>query len=100
MTPEQVKMLDDRMLVKVLEENDYSQGGIYTGWKWDEGTLRGEVLSVGPGLTTDAGTFIPMTVQVGDVVVFEPLTGVNVRMAPEIRHRMMRETEILGILEP
>ena len=91
-----LRPLHDRVIVKRLEDEKKSAGGIIIPDSAAEKPSKGEVLSVGPGKTTDEGKLIPMTVKAGDVVLFGKYSGSEVKVdGQEIV--VMREDDIMGV---
>jgi len=87
--------IHDRVLVKRLPEDDTSPGGIYIPAAAKERPTRARVVAVGPGRRED-GVVIPLTVAVGDVVLFGKYSGSEVKIDGE-DHLIMREDDILAI---
>ena len=94
---EKFKPLGDRVLVKRLEGQDKTAGGIYIPEAAKEKAQIGEVLAVGPGAKTDKeGNLIKPAVKVGDKVYFGKYAGTEVLGHDKL---VIREEEILGIVE-
>lgn len=91
---EKIRPLADRVLVKRVEQEEKTQGGIYIPDTAKEKSQRGEVLAVGPGRLAE-GKFIPVSVSVGDTVVFGKYAGTD---AGE-NHLILREDDIFGVVE-
>ena len=91
-----LRPLHDRVIVKRLEENKKSAGGIIIPDSATEKPSKGEVLAVGPGKTTDEGKLIPMGVKAGDVVLFGKYSGSEVKVDGE-EIVVMREDDIMGV---
>ncbi len=89
--------LHDRVLVRRLEEDARTPGGIIIPDTVKEKPQRGEVIAVGPGALTEAGERAPMDVSVGDTVLFAKYGGTEVRIDGEDL-LIMRESDILGVL--
>ena len=92
------KPLHDRVVVKRLEEENKTRGGIIIPDTAKEKPMQGEVLAVGPGARNDKGDLVPMGVQVGDRVLFGKWSGTEVKIDGE-ELLIMKETDIMGILE-
>ena len=88
------KPLNDYVLVKVIKEDEKTKGGLYRPESVKE-QMRGEVISVGPGIYTQNGTLIQMTVKVGDVIIV-PNTGIQLKIDGE-KYNLYREGEILMV---
>ena len=92
------KPLKDRLLVKYSEEPEKSSGGLYIPDSAKEKPQEGEVVAAGPGRVTDDGKLQAMEVKVGDIVLFEKYAGSNKLKFDDIEYIIIREDEILGIL--
>ncbi len=93
-----LKPLHDRVLVKRLEEEEVTKGGIIIPDTAKEKPIRGEVVAAGPGKTGDDGKTLPMTVKTGDKVLFNKYAGTEVKI-DDVEHLVMREDDILAIIE-
>ncbi|WP_291321438.1 co-chaperone GroES [Desulfonatronospira sp.] len=93
-----LKPLHDRVLVKRLEEEEVTKGGIIIPDTAKEKPIKGEVVAVGPGKTGDDGKNLPMTVKTGDIVLFNKYAGTEVKI-DDIEHLVMREDDILAIID-
>lgn len=92
-----LKPLNDRVLVKRLESEEKTAGGLYIPDTAKEKPSRGEVVAVGPGKHTDDGKLIPMSVKAGDTVLFNKYAGTEVKL-DGVEHLVMREDDILAII--
>ncbi|MGQ9921355.1 MAG: co-chaperone GroES [Desulfobacca sp.] len=90
--------LNDRVLVKRIEELPMTKGGIYIPDTAKEKPIEGRVVAVGSGKVGDNGERLPMTVKVGDRVLFGKYAGTEIKVEGE-EHLMMREDDILAIIE-
>ena len=90
--------LNDRALVKRLESEEKTAGGLYIPDTAKEKPSKGKVVAVGPGKFDEAGKRIPMTVKVGDEVLFNKYAGTEVKL-DNVDHLVMREDDILAIIE-
>ena len=93
-----LKPLNDRVLVKRLEVEEKTAGGIYIPDSAKEKPLKGEVVAAGPGKLDDNGERVAMTVKVGDVVLFAKYAGSEVALDGE-ETLVMREDDILAIVD-
>ena len=93
-----LKPLHDRVLVKRLEEEEVTKGGIIIPDTAKEKPIKGEVVAVGPGKVADDGKTIPMSVKAGDKVLFNKYAGTEVKI-DGVEHLVMREDDILAIIE-
>lgn len=94
----QLRPLHDRVLVRRLEEEQKTQGGIIIPDTAKEKPIRGEVIAAGPGKTGSDGKLIEMTVKTGDKVLFNKYAGTEVKINDK-EHLVMREDDILAIIE-
>jgi chaperonin GroES len=92
-----IKPLQDRVIVKRLEENEQMRGGLYIPDTAKEKPQEGEVIAAGPG-KVENGNKIELTVKVGDKVLFGKYSGTEVKLDGE-EFLIMREDDILGIIE-
>lgn len=93
-----IQTLLDFVLIKRLPSESVSQGGIVLPESSQKKSCRGEVISVGPGRWTNDGQRIKMSVNVGDVVIFEEYTGTELN-GNEDKCVVIREGSILAVLE-
>ncbi len=92
-----LRPLHDRVLVKRLEEKEVKKGGIIIPDTAKEKPQEGEIIGVGPGKVTDDGKLQPMSVKVGDKILFGKYSGSEVKLGDE-EYLIMHEGDILGIL--
>jgi len=93
-----IRPLQDRVIVKRLEEEEKTKGGIIIPDTAKEKPQEGKVIAVGKGKVTEDGKVIPMDVKVGDKILFGKYSGAEIKIAGE-EHLIMREEDILGIIE-
>ena len=93
-----VKPLEDRVLIKPLEKEEKTKSGIYLPETAKEKPMQGKVIAVGPGKLMDNGERIKPSVKKGDTVVFSKYAGTEVEIK-NVPHLIMRESELLGLLE-
>ena len=93
-----IKPLHDRILVKRLEEEEKTKGGIIIPDSAKEAPAEGKVVAAGPGKKDDNGKLIPMAVKAGDKILFSKYAGTEVKIEGE-EHLIMREEDVLGIIE-
>ena len=93
----QVRPLYDRVLVKRVEEETRSRGGLFLPESAKEKPSEGVVLAVGQGRLGDDGTVKPLAVKEGDRVVFGRYAGTEIKVDGEER-LVLREDEIFGIV--
>ena len=95
-----IRPLYDRIVVKRIEEDaDKTAGGLFIPDSAKEKPQQGEVIAVGKGKRTDDGKLIPLDVQVGDRVLFGKYSGSDVPKTYGEDFMIMREDEILGVIE-
>lgn len=87
--------LYDRLLVRRRQEEDVTAGGIYIPDNSREKPQEGEVLAVGQGRISEQGQVFPLTLKVGDTILFGKYAGVEVKVNGE-NVLIIREEEILG----
>jgi chaperonin GroES len=92
-----LKPLNDRVLVKRLEGEDKTAGGLYIPDTAKEKPSKGEVVAVGPGKKADDGETIPMSVKAGDHVLFNKYAGTEIKI-DGVEHLVMREDDILAVI--
>lgn len=93
-----IRPLHDRVVVRRLEEERTSSGGIVIPDSAIEKPIQGEVLAVGKGKLLDSGDVRPLDVKVGDRVLFGKYSGTEVKLAGE-EIVVMREDDIMGVVE-
>ncbi len=93
-----LKPLSDRVLVKRLEGDEVTAGGIIIPDSAKEKPMRGQVVAAGPGKSDDSGKTIKMSVKVKDLVLFNKYAGTEIKIDGE-EHLVMREDDILAIIE-
>lgn len=91
--------LGDRVLVRRVEEEVKTKGGILIPDTAKEKPQEGEVLAVGPGARGDDGAIIPLDVKVGDRILFAKWSGTDVKIDGEEDLLIIKETDILGVVE-
>jgi chaperonin GroES len=92
-----IKPLQDRVIIKRLEEEQKTAGGIIIPDTAKEKPQQGKVLAVGPGKVLDSGTRLDLTVKEGDIVLFGKYSGSEVKIDGD-EVLIMREDDILGII--
>jgi chaperonin GroES len=93
-----LKPLNDRVLVKRLESEEKTAGGLFIPDTAKEKPSKGEIIAVGPGKTADDGKLIAMTVKKGDLVLFNKYAGTEIKL-DGVDHLVMREDDILAIIK-
>ena len=90
--------LHDRVLVKRIEEDTRTAGGIIIPDTAKEKPQQGEVIAVGPGARDETGKLTPLDVKAGDRVLFGKWSGTEVRLDGEDL-LIMKESDIMGVIE-
>jgi chaperonin GroES len=90
--------LHDRVVVKRIEAEAKSSGGIIIPDTAKEKPSQGEVTAVGPGARDEAGKLIPIDLKVGDRVLFGKWSGTEVKI-DEVELLIMKESDIMGVLD-
>ncbi len=93
-----IRPLYDNVLVKRKEEEEMSAGGIVLPGSAKEKPNQGEIMAVGQGSLLDSGDTRPLTVKVGDIVVFGQYSGNAIKVDGD-ELIIMRENEIYGVVE-
>ena len=93
-----IRPLNDRILVKRLEEEGKTAGGIIIPDSAKEKPAEGEIVAVGPGKLNEKGERIAMDVKPGDRVLFSKYGGTDVKIEGD-DYLIMREDDILGVVE-
>jgi chaperonin GroES len=91
------KPLHDRVLVRRIESDEKTAGGLIIPDSAKEKPAEGEIVSVGEGARKDSGELIPMAVKAGDKVLFGKWSGTEVKIDGE-ELLIMKESDILGIM--
>jgi chaperonin GroES len=90
--------LHDRVVVRRIEEDTKTAGGIIIPDTAKEKPMQGEIIAVGPGARDETGKIVPLEVKPGDRVLFGKWSGTEVKIDNE-ELLIMKESDILGILE-
>ncbi|MDP8919888.1 MAG: co-chaperone GroES [Pseudomonadota bacterium] len=90
--------LHDRIVVKRIDAEQKTAGGIIIPDTAKEKPQQGEVIAVGPGARNEAGQIVPLDVQAGDTVLFGKWSGTEVKIDGEDL-LIMKESDIMGVLE-
>lgn len=92
-----IKPLADRLLVKQLDPEEKSKGGIILPDTAKEKPKEGKVVAVGPGKTLDDGKIQPLGVKAGDHILFSSYAGTEVKLDEE-EYLIMKEEDVLAII--
>jgi chaperonin GroES len=90
--------LHDRVVVKRIEADTKTAGGIIIPDTAQEKPQQGEVIAVGPGGRDDHGKLIPIDVKAGDTILFGKWSGTEVKI-DGVDYLIMKESDIMGVLE-
>ena len=93
-----IRPLQDRVIIKRMEEEKTSPGGIVIPDSATEKPIKGEVVAVGNGLVLDNGEIRPLDLQVGDKVLFGKYSGTEVKLDGE-ELLVMKEDDVMAVLE-
>ena len=93
-----IRPLHDRILVKRLDEESKTTGGLFIPDSAKEKPIQAKVIAVGAGKRDKDGKIIPPEVKAGDRVLFSKYSGTEVKIDGD-EHLIMREDEVLGVIE-
>lgn len=93
-----IRPLQDRVIVKRIQEEDKTKGGIIIPDTAKEKPQEGKVVAVGKGKANEDGKVVPLDVKVNDRILFGKYSGSEINMDGE-EHLIMREEDILGVIE-
>jgi chaperonin GroES len=93
-----LKPLGDRLIVKPIEQDDVTVGGIMLPDTAKEKPQKGKILAAGPGARNEAGERVEMDVKVGDTVLYAKYAGTEIKLDGE-KVLVLRESDILAIVE-
>ncbi len=90
--------LHDRIVVRRVEEETKTKGGIIIPDTAQEKPIQGEVIAAGPGARDEAGKLVPLDIKVGDRVLFGKWSGTEVKIDGK-DVLIMKESDVLGVIE-
>ena len=90
--------LHDRVVVRRVEEDTKTKGGIIIPDTAQEKPMQGEVIAVGPGARDETGKLVPVDVKPGDLVLYGKRSGTEVKLDGQ-ELLIMKESDIMGIIE-
>ncbi len=90
--------LHDRVMVKRVEEDTKTKGGIIIPETAQEKPMQGKIIAVGPGARDESGKLVPLDVKKGDTVLFGKWSGTEVKIDGD-ELLIMKESDIMGVLE-
>ena len=93
-----VKPLEYRVLVKPIEKETKTESGIFLPESAKEKPMQGTVVAVGPGKLLDNGERVKPAVKKGDIVVYGKYAGTEIEIK-NVQHLIVRESELLGVIE-
>ena len=93
-----IRPLQDRVIVKRVQEEEKTKGGIIIPDAAQEKPMQGEVIAVGPGGRDESGKLIPIDVKSGDLVLFGKWSGTEVKL-DGTEYLIMKESDIMGVIE-
>ena len=93
-----IRPLQDRILVKRIEEEETTAGGIIIPDSAKEKPMEGKVVAVGKGKLSEDGKLMPLDLKKGDRILFSKYAGTEVKIEGE-EHLIMREDDVLGVIE-
>ena len=93
-----IRPLQDRVIVKRVQEEEKTKGGIIIPETAQEKPMQGEIIAVGPGGRDEAGKLIPIDVKACDIVLFGKWSGTEVKIEGT-EYLIMKESDIMGVLE-
>ena len=98
MAKSKFRPLHDRVVVKRIDAEEKTKGGIIIPDTAKEKPMEGEVIAVGPGARDEAGKLVPLDVKDGDRILFGKWSGTEVKLDGE-ELLIMKESDIMGIIE-
>jgi len=93
-----IKPLEDRVLIEPAPAETKTKSGIFLPESAAERPVQGKVIAVGPGRTLEGGKPAPLSVKKGDTVIYSKYAGSEIEIKGK-KHLIMKESELLGILE-
>jgi len=90
--------LHDRVVVKRVDEDTKTKGGIIIPETAQEKPMQGKIIAVGPGARDESGKLVPLDVKKGDSVLFGKWSGTEVKIDGD-ELLIMKESDIMGVLE-
>ena len=90
--------LHDRVVVRRVEEDTKTKGGIIIPDTAQEKPMQGEIIAVGPGGRDESGKLIPIDVKPGDIVLFGKWSGTEVKL-DGVEYLIMKESDIMGVID-
>ncbi|WP_031933947.1 co-chaperone GroES [Candidatus Hepatobacter penaei] len=97
MTSMKLRPLADRVLVKRVEAEEKTKGGIIIPDNAKEKPMEGDVVAVGTGARSEGGQIIPLELKVGDRVLFGKWSGTEVKLNGDEEFMIMKESDVMGV---
>ena len=94
----QIRPLADKLLIKIIDDTQQTQGGIFIPDSAKEKPQKGEVIAAGPGAMNKEGKREELEVKVGDTVLFAKYAGTDVKVADETL-KILSVSDVLGVIE-
>ena len=94
-----IRPLGDRILLKRIEEEQKSKGGIVIPDTAKEKPQEGKVIAAGPGKLDDSGNRVPMEVKVGDRVLYAKYAGTEIKLDGDDKVLILKESDVLALVE-
>lgn len=92
-----IRPLADKLVIKVIDDQEKTTGGIFIPDSAKEKPQKGEVISVGPGRTLDNGSKEPMDVKAGEIVLFAKYSGTDIKLEDTL-YKILSIRDVLGVL--
>ena len=93
-----IRPVQDRIVVRRVAEEEKTKGGIIIPDSAKEKPQEGKIVAVGPGARDEAGKLVPLDLKAGDRVLFGKYSGNEIKLEG-VEHIILREDEVLGIIE-
>ena len=93
-----IRPIGDRIVIKVIEDTAQTEGGIFIPDSAKEKPQKGEVVAVGEGKTLDSGEKAPVSVKVGETIIYEKYAGRDIKIDGETL-KILSTSDVLGVLE-
>lgn len=93
-----IKPLGDKIVIKVIEDNEQTSGGIFIPDSAKEKPQKGEVVAVGPGKTLDSGEREPIDVKVGDIILYAKYAGTDIKIEGT-NYKILSIKDALAVVE-
>ncbi len=93
-----IKPLGERIVIRVIEDNEQTSGGIFIPDSAKEKPQKGEVIAVGAGEVNDKGERKPIDVNIGDIVLYAKYAGTEIKEGSDLL-KILSVKDVLGIIE-